>query len=460
MSGLFDALTIGKSAIFYNQIRMDVTSHNIANAGTEGYSRQRVEAGASVPILTPQGLLGMGVEVRDIVRQRERYIDMQVRNDRSEYSMWNNRYQDLTRIEGILNESSDYGLSTTLDEFWNAWSDLSQNPGDTSYRSQVLAKSEQLCHQFKSTFQSILETQTDLIEDIEGDILRINQLAHMIVDLNRQISSLEAGSTSANDLMDNRDLLIDELSNLVDVNVTFNDSGTVTVMIGTDVLLNDTAARQLQTDRISEADTVQLRVSWRDNGNDLVLKGGSLNTKLEDANSYIPGVIDDLDECAGTLIEQVNAIHSTGYGLDGESTGIEFFTGASAHDIGVQSSLSRDVSLIAASRAAGQGMDNGNALALSSLRDEKVMNEGSMTINEFYSSLIFQVGLDCQESLQRSETGEALMNHSRNLQDSVSGVNLEEEMVELIKYQNAFDAAAKVVSTVDEMLESLISTVG
>ena len=460
MAGLFDTLAIGKSAIFYNQIQMNVTAHNIANAATRGYSRQRVLSGTNPSKLTPGGLIGMGVRVDDIIRQRDQYIDRQVLGDRATYSYSESQYGTMTRVEGILNETSEYSISTALDEFWNAWSSLSLNPGEVSYRNEVLTKTNQLCNQFHAAFQSLEQCQDDLVDEIENTTHTINFLAEQIATLNTQICQAEAGTTMANDLRDARDQIVDELSRIADVSVSYNGSGTVTVRLGTEILLNDATARALETERHTEGDMVGVSVQWADSKVEPVFSGGSLKAKIDLVDTYLPELVDDFNTLAATIIDQVNALHEGGYALDGETTGLDFFTGEGAHDIGVNAQLSRDVTLIAASRSEGDGMDNGNALAIFGLKETTVMTGRAMTMNEFYSSLVFRVGLDTQESMQTRQNAEVLLNHSLNLQDSVSGVNLDEEMIELIKFQNAYDAAAQVIDTVDEMLDTLINTIG
>jgi flagellar hook-associated protein 1 FlgK len=298
--------------------------------------------------------------------------------------------------------------------------------------------------------------------NIKGSVSEINRIADQIAALNQQIANIEIGGQNANDLRDERDLLLNELSSMIDTTTSEDSDGKVTVLVngGRPLVQNDVSWHlSTETNSLGLQDIV-----WLDGAGNSVnltdtISGGKMKGWLEVRDVVVPGYLNNFDDLANEIRLRVNNLHSSGFGLDG-STGNAFFIGTSASDISVNPNILADVDLIAAAgAAAGIPGDNSMAIAIAGLQNELTMSGNTTTFSDFYNSMVSDLGNAVQESSINYERQSAVVNHLNNYRESVSGVSIEEEMVNLIRFQHAYEAAAKLISTADELLETLISMV-
>lgn len=466
MAGLFQALEIGRRALLAHQLTLQTIGHNIANVNTPGYSRQRVEISASYPSITPQGAIGSGIQVNDIIQIRDQFLGVQFRDATKSAGKWQYRQKTLNYIQGLFNEPNENSLGGQLTELWNAFSTLatetlSETNGPTA-RLNVVAKANVVINGFNQLAQKLGDQRNALNRDIVLQTDQVNRLTAEVARLNGLIQRNEVAGSRANDMRDARDLLIDNLSVLVDVNTIDKPNGGNMVQIGGMVIVDGADSFEIGTKTINVNGRVTNRLVWK--GTDVELKNlnGELAGLIEARDKTIPEYIDQLDELARTIVEEVNAIHSTGYGSDG-STGVNFFdpNNLTAATIRLNSALNGDgfEKVAASGSATGEG-DNSIALALSDLRSLTVAGNGTMSINSFYNSLVGKLGVETQEAISFAANYELLIHQVDNARQAVQGVSLDEEMTNLIRFQHAYDAAARVITAMDQALETVIKSMG
>jgi flagellar hook-associated protein 1 FlgK len=416
----------------------------------------------SNPLSAEPGQVGTGVQAAEIQRMYDSFLGVQINTEHQDLGKWEAQRNALQKVEMILDESSGYGLSEALNEFWNAWQDLVNEPSGQTERTVLLAKSETLTHIFNKVSTDLKHIQKDMDRRIEGTVQEINQLTGTIAGLNRQIAQIEAGGQNANDLRDERDLLLTELSSMIDINTSEGGDGKVTVLLsgGRPLVENETSwSLSNETNASGRQDILWLDGSGGSVNITNTISGGALKGWLDVRDVSVPGYLSRLDDLATGVIQGVNNLHSGGFGLDG-STGNNFFFGASASDIEVNPAVLADVKAIAAAgTASGVPGDNSIAIAIAGLQDDLTMDGNTTTFGDYYNSIISDLGGAVQEATTNYDHQSAMVDQLTSYRESVSGVSLEEEMVNLIKFQHAYEAAAKLVSTTDELLETVIGMV-
>jgi flagellar hook-associated protein 1 FlgK len=459
MAGLFQGLEIGRRALMTHQVRLQTIGHNIANVDTPGYSRQRVNISNTWPENSPQGLIGTGVTVDDIRSIKDLFLGAQFRESQKSLGNWTYKDKALQQIESLFNEPQDSSLNDMLNDFWNSWSELSTNSDSSSNRNSVLATANQLVHGFHQLANSISELRAATDADLASLTAEVNRLTSEIGVLNQQIKKAELGTDRANDLRDQRDLLTDQLAGIIDVNVIDKDDGATVVAMGSMILVDGSSTLKIDAEASIIRGEVTHNLVWAGTEVRLTNKDGQLAGLIETRDKIIPKYMEQLNELARTLVEQVNAIHETGYGLNG-TTGVAFFDPAftDASNIKINQEITRDINRIAASQSPDG--DNIISLALSDLRNAEVTASGSMTINDFYTTMVGSLGVEAREASSFTSNYELLSNQIDNQRQSVQGVSLDEEMANMVKSQHAYDAAARVITTMDEALDVVIRDMG
>jgi flagellar hook-associated protein 1 FlgK len=565
MTDIFGVLSIGSKALLTQQKGIYVTGNNIANVNTPGYTRQRLNMSSDVPVNSSIGLLGTGVTATGVERIYQRFLGGQINNETQSLGKWEANKDMLERAEMIFDESGGYGLNQIMSEFWTAWQDLSNNPSGSVERTILVAKSEMLAETFSKNYQDLQTVQKEIDTMVKGAVEEINSLSEKVVNLNQKIIQIEAGGEAANDYRDQRDLVLNQLSELIDIDSFEGANGGVTVSVGTgQPLVEGTNAYRLSTqvNEFGHQDVV-----WVDAANNTLsitdsIDGGKLKGWLDARDLDIRDYLNELDTMAQRLMEEVNGLHAGGYGLDG-STGNDFFTGsatasgvldtqltitaqdggagnlsvtlvaggtagsesvttdpvtgdiriaiedgvstraqiaaalqghpaiatvaaaappdtawtlgagtdtvalaggASAANMQVNPAIVLDEQLIAA--AAGFNAvpgdkpgDNSNAVAIANLQNSLTMNGNSATFGAYYESFIGEVGHAVQQAGSYYDHQDQMVHQLENYRESISGVSVDEEMVNLVKYQNAYQAAAKLITTADEMMQSVLDMI-
>ena len=455
MVNIYGILNTGAGALRTQQTALNITGHNIANVNTPGYSRQRVNLANSGPLTLTLGQMGTGVKAVEIQRIFDRFLIHQINDASQQLGRWQAQKDPLSRVETIFNVGSAYGLGEKMNGFWNAWQDLANNPSGITERNALVSKSESLAQTFREVYMGLEKVQQDMTQHINGAVNEINSLGAQIANLNGLINKAERMGQNANDHRDQRDLLLKELSSKIDI-TTEESNGMVTVIIGD----NNTLVEDVRSWDLSFNDpdfSIQTETGPAAIGADQI-SGGALRGWLDVRDTIIPGYTAQLDELAAGIIDSVNTLHITGTGLDGTQN--IFFTGSSAADIAVNSDIVANVNKIAAAGPGGTiPGDNSMAIAIANLQHQSTMNGNTSTFSEFYHSLVTDIGSDVQKAHASFTHQKEMADYLDGYRESVSGVNLDEEMVNLVKFQNAYDAAAKIISTVDEMLDTVMNMV-
>ena len=431
--------------ILAQQLALDVTGHNIANANTVGYSRQRASLVATDPYTVPgvtrppqAGQLGTGVDVDQYERVRDAFVDIQLRAQ-TMLNGANQATQDgLQQVEQAFNEPSDSGLNSLLAKYWSAWQDVSNSPENLATRQALAAAASSLAGGFNQVSQQLSTLQSQTATNVTYTINDVNSIGTQIAALNDAIAKSTVTGDHPNDLLDQRDLLIDKLSELGNVALANGANGAVDVSIGGAALVTGATSATL-----AEASLTSLT-------------SGKLSALVKLRDTTIPGYQTQLNTVASTLISQTNTAHAAGFDLSGTAGGT-FFTGTDAATIGVNSALVTNPALIAAS-GNGQPGNAAAALAINTLRDTAVI--GSATIDQAYSQLVTRIGSDSQEAQRSLDTSSLLASTLQSKRDSVSGVSLDEEMTNMVRFQRGYQASARALSAMDDMLDTLITRTG
>jgi len=475
MTSTFHGLETSKRGLYASQTAIQTTGHNIANANTVGYSRQRVDFKASTPIeaiglsrSTAPGQLGTGVDFSDITRLREAFLDDQFRDQNQSYGEWTTRDNTMEKLEAIINEPSDYGIRSVADQFWNAWQDLSGQPDNLTARAVLLQKASAMTDAFNDISQKLTALNSDLEESLKIKLGsstndgEINILVKQIAGLNNEIFRIERLGDSANDLRDQRDLLTDKLSKIVNIQVKEEQKGYYITIPNEDKTLEIELVQGKDvksTFDFSNLDTNITSTSGATTTLRAMVSGGEVKGYLESINE-VNTMKDQLNTMAKGIITMVNDKHKAGYALD-NSTNISFFSGTDASDMEVAIT---DPNLVATSASLDGGNvikgDNSVAIAISKLRYANDPSLNGSTPDEYFRSMIGQLGVKAQESTRQAENQRILVDQVDNRRQSISGVSLDEEMADLIKYQHAYNGSARMITTIDEMLDKVINGMG
>jgi flagellar hook-associated protein 1 len=455
MSGLNDILEIGKRSLLAQRVGIDVAGHNIANASTPGYSRQQLGLVATDPIRESYGLLGTGVMAQNIQRVRADFIDQQIRSTNYNMGAASQQERIISQFEARLNEPSDSGLAAMMTKFFTSFQDLALHPEDGSARNSVVQAAQSMTAGFHQLTTNLQQLKGDLTLDAQSRVDEINRLIKQVYDDDQRIISLESTGVNANDARDARDQSLAELSKLVDIRTIQDSLGTMTITIGGTLVEARTGYSQLATQSVAG----KLKIVTSDAKTTVDVQSGELGGILGSLNTTLPAYQNKIDTMASALITRVNALHSAGSGLGTPPpTGINFFVGTDARTIEVNSVIQQDLNNLAASGDGAPG-NNDVALALAQVPTELLMGSGSETISQFYNGFVSEVGAAVQSATYTVESNQNVLKQLENQRGSITGVSIDEEMVDLIKFQRGFDAAAKVINTVNEMYGSLLNMV-
>ncbi|MGM0587734.1 MAG: flagellar hook-associated protein FlgK [Bacteroidota bacterium] len=445
---------IAKRGLFANQKGLDVTGQNVANANTEGYSRQRVN-------LSPEAFrkgnlqVGLGVEIEDIERLRSDQLDRQIRSKESEIGYLDQRKQILAQLENIFATDTDGDLDIKVNELFDSFSRLTSNPEDESLRSNVIRSSQNLAETFNRLDRNLNQVKERIGDTTETLVTKVNQLLKEIASLDRDITSGEGeGQSSNNKALDLRTRKLNELSELVDTSITIDENKSATVSVGGLVLVQNGQARTLEAEINPSLDINRIRIEGSKVLNNI---GGRLGATIESFTEDVGAYSDRLDNLAKTIVEEVNNIHSSGYTLN-NTTGLDLFDAGNttAESISVNSQVSSDPDNVAASSQPNEPGNAEKALALADLRNDDTVFSGQ-TFSEFAVNMSTSIGSELNAAASQLETTSSAQTLLENQQESVAGVNIDEELTNLIQYQNAYQASARVLSTARQMFDSLLT---
>ena len=449
---LSSLLSIARSALLTHQRSMDVTAHNIANANTPGYTRQKLMLTPETAQWGPLYSIGRGVTATGIQRTRDQFYDSSFRADSGAMGRSGTLYDYMGRIEATLGEPSSTGLSSAMDSVFRAFSDLAGDPSSSPNRELVRQSAGRMTQQLRSLAGTISSVRQGALEDMRLQVDQTNQLASQVSDLNGRILALGGPSRTASDLMDQRDVLIDQLSQLMDIQVMNRADGTVAVQAGNQMLVDGKRSTPLAVATVGAG----FGLVTQSGGISVNARGGSLQALVELTQTELPAVQAQLDQLASALVTEFNALHSAGYTLNG-STGVNFFdpTGVTASTISLSASVQASSDNIAAAGLSAPG-DGSVAASLAALATTGVGSLGGRSLREFFVGFASGVGIDVKSARQDFEAELILVERADQARQAVGGVSIDEEMVNLISQQQAYQAAARLIAVADEMMQDLM----
>jgi len=457
----FSGLEIGNRALHANQKALEVTSHNLSNAGTPGYSRQVVDMSATDPYTYPSfmggkgaGQIGTGVEVKSILRVRDGLIDEQIRKENGLLGQWEGTRDTLNQMEMVMNEPSNAGLRESVDQFWTSLEELSIHPHEEATRSAVRQQAITLTEDINHSYKQLKDLRYNLNEQVKTQVSEVNKYTSQIGELNDQIVKVFSMGEQPNDLLDQRDDLLEKISKIINVTAFTDKVGQLNVSIGGRALVVGANHYELTTQRNDE-DHGMVKILWAETSIQVEPSIGILKGLVDVRDRNLPELMSNLDEYAGAIVTQMNEVHQKGFGLD-QSTGNDFFTGTNAQDISVAEEILDDLNKIAASATGAPG--NGEvALELANLKQQKLLVGSGANMGDFIGSLVAKLGIESGVAKTKCDNQTLLINHLSSRRESISGVSIDEELTNMMKYQHGYNAAAKVITTVDEMLEVIIN---
>ena len=457
MESSFSGLSTALTALVGQRRGLETTGQNVANANTDGYTRQRVDLsaiGGGVPALfsTWQGA-GGGVTVSDVSRLRNAFLDTRQRSQHADGAFRTDQQQVYGQVETLLAEPTDTGLQSQLGDLWASFHDLANTPGDLAARAALLQQATTVAGTLNHTSTSINTLWSSTKDQFDAITSEVNSTASRVAELNQAVINSNQAGVPANELADQRDQMVLRLSELVGATGSVQPNGGLTVSVGGSVLVAGSTARQLAVTGahlLSGVATAPVTLQWTDNNSTAAVQSGQAASVLQTLNSILPSYSARLDGVAGTIASYVNNQHAAGYDLNGNQGG-PLFSGTTADSIQVAIT---DPTLVAASSTQGGTLDGANATALANLAT------ASTGPDQAYRSVIADLAVTTQTANQRSTIQTVLSSNADAAVTSESGVNLDEEMTNLLSYQRAYQAAAKVMSAVDSMLDTLINRTG
>ncbi|QAS53702.1 flagellar hook-associated protein FlgK [Halobacillus litoralis] len=509
MVSTFHGLEVAKRGLFTQQSALYTTGHNISNANTEGYTRQRVnfeQTGPYPPASRNRpeipGQVGSGVEAGSIERVRVGFLDQQYRGESSKSGYYDTRSDALGRLENVMNEPSEDGLAKTMDRFWQSLQDLSVNPEDSGARSVVRQRGQAVADTFNYLSNTIQSMQKDIKTEVGVTEKEINSLASQINNINQQIAEVEPHGMVPNDLYDERDRLVDQLSEHVNIEVKYEDTpssadplamGKASIsIVGNDgqpmeppATLVNGAANEVNTLKVNYADgeVHASSIQVGDNASYAVEDFSSRGklTGLLDSGGYMQDgekqgsysqMLSNLDRMATGFAREFNNVHTQGESLNSIENGDEVpnFFNIDMEAEGVIEGVAGTIDLTDEIKADGdhiaaavsdQAGDGENASNLADVQNEPNEIFGEETsMDSFYESMIGTMAVETQEAERMSRNAGTLKGSVDEQRQSVSSVSLDEEMSNMIKFQHAYNAAARNITVVDEMLDRVINQMG
>ncbi|MFJ7371480.1 flagellar hook-associated protein FlgK [Lysinibacillus sp. NPDC098008] len=511
MRSTFMGLEASKRGLFVQQTALYTTGHNISNANTLGYSRQRVNMQATPGFPTPglnqptyPGHLGTGVEAGSIQRIRDEFIDRQYRQETNKFGYWESTFKSISQMEDIMSEPSEFGINQAFTDFWKAMEDIIDDPKDTAARQVLISKGKGLAESFNYMDRQLKQIQGNIGNEIKVSTDKVNSILKQIAAINKQIQEVEPNGYVPNDLYDARDLLVDELNHYIPVSISFQKSGGLAKDVAegsmtiTYISADGTTRIPLVEGReyaaLATMDTNDVRV---DGEVDVAATGeyaefsqirvtnlgeppgdpttgantidysqmepskGTLRALIDayghsGGQGTYPEMLANLDLLANEFITQFNAIHSAGYDLDGV-LGEDFFAGTTARDFSV---VITDPKRVAASDITGEQGNNENMRELAELQKQAHANLKQGTFQNYYKSLTGDLAVKGQEADRNAFNSKTLHLQISNNRDSMSSVSLDEEMTNMITFQQAYNANARMITVVDETLDKIINGMG
>lgn len=471
MLNLLGTLDMASRAMQTQMTAVDVTGQNLANVNTPGYSRQTVDIQTSPDISTSIGMVGTGSTAEAIQQAVNVLLNNQIVTQQSSGGYWTAQQSALQSAQTSLDEflngtggttssgsngsTTDTGLSGQLSGLFNAFQAVATSPTSVATRQALISQAQTLASTFNQIDSQLSATRASLNTSLSNNVASANTLLSGIAQLNKQIASAEFSGGTPNDLLDERQQDLQNLAQLTNIQTSAQANGAVDVSIGGQTLVSgDQVMDTLQTYDASGNGSGQLKVQTATGGVDLTLTGGSMQGTIDARDGELTTMQNSINTLASSLITQVNSVNSGGYSLTG-TTGTDFFTGADASNISVNALLASDPSSFQASGSATAPGDNTIALQLADLASATQSNLNNQTFGNSYADTVASFGDALQTANTQVTNQTAVANVLSSQQSSVSGVNIDQEMTNLMGFQRAYEASAQLVTTINQMMQTV-----
>jgi flagellar hook-associated protein 1 FlgK len=469
--GIPNIMNAGQSGLIAAKAAIATTGHNINNANTDGYSRQRVITEAAEPRGGQFGknTIGTGVRIARVERINDEYVEKQLRNSQRDLSNCEEKDGALRQVEDIFNEMNGDGLNRLISRFFNEFRKLSNEPESPAVRQSVREASQAMVNDFHRLRQEVDNVREHLDARIEGYSREVNSLSTELAELNQKIRLMEPLGGPPNDLLDKRDTVLKKLGSYLDLASHKDKQGNVNIDIrDTGPLISDGQAETLSVERSPADDQGK-----PDNAFDIKttgyvpgilthqIKGGKLGALLDARDKTVSTILNRLDDMAYNLTEAVNEVHSQGVTLEGTRS-VAFFKPMyqrerAAEFLSLSNEVKASVNNIATAIEQNSPGDNRVAIAISRLQNEKLMDDGFSTLDEWYNGLVSDVGVATARNHFALNQQKDIMTQLTKVRDQISGVSIDEETANLLQYQHAFDASAKVIQVADDLLKTVLA---
>lgn len=471
MAGLFHTLNIGSEALYAARQGVDTAGHNIANAQVEGYSRQRVNIKQRDPLETHGILIGNGVYVGSITRSHDKFIEGQLSRAQQDAGKAAARASTMQQVQNIFSPDLNASVSDQVTKFFGSLENLANFPADFTVRTAVVESARDMTQSFRRVDTELKAQRTGINEEIGQLCGKITDSLKEVASLNVKIQIAEAGEGQvANDLRDQRDRLVRDLSQHIELRYYEDQHGMLCLRGPSQVNLVDGAhASILGVMRNPEnAGLYNVQVTdWEGHTTRDVthkMDGGALEAFVTLRDKDVPALMAKNNEMAQTLATQFNQVHQLGFGIGdfADKVGRNFFRipddlSRAAAEIDVDDSIQQNSDAIGAASTALAPGDNINLNGLIKLKDANIFGEGNVNLNEFYANYTGALGLDVVRSDHVKEATDLAVQDLTQRREAVSGVSLDEEATNMMKWQANFTASSKVITTIDEMLDTVLS---
>lgn len=476
--GGFSTLEIGKRALLAQNFGLDVTSNNIANINTDGYSRRQVVLSETSPTISQGNYVGTGVSVASLRSFRQDYYDKEIRNTQSKLAGYEEDQLVMQKVEAILAEPSENGINELVTDFFNQFEEVTNSPENTALRETLLGTAQSLTDRLNSTAQDLLDARDGIKSDIDLNVEKANSYIQQIATLNTQITSAAAVTESdAQTMIDQRAYALEELSKLAGVTTSTEDTGMVNVYINGNNIITGNDYNLLKEQETINSTTGERTVNLVQTNRkgdvigNLNPLSGEITSQLKHYNVTLDpsdssggfSISKQLDEFANALASKVNALTTQGYGMDDStapSAGRNFFAASTGTTVtALNISISDDVSEprdIPLSDSPNEPGNSGIGSKIASLASDTNFIS-NMTPSEYYSTYLSKIGTLGSDASSGTTTTELVLEQLNNQRESAQGVSLDEEAINLIKYQKGFEAASRIINTTSDLLSTIIN---
>ncbi len=451
---LFGILNVSQRAMSASQLGVQVANHNIANINTPGYSRQELILTPARTTLTGFGELGNGVDLDRVRRVTDEFLQTALFREQSDFSGWSTSTNVLERVEILTGINEDSSMSASINDFFASFEKLATNPEDGSVRAAVVSAGVNMAERFRALSEGIGRVAADVDIDIDRQATRVNEILKDIAELNKTVISSDTKQFKSNDLKSRRDQLLGELSNLVQFTASEDKYGGLDIYVaGFNVVHRDSA---VEFEPFTEDTNGEASLRMLVDGEHLSAEriGGSLGALIETRDGELASARESLDLLVGTMIERVNALHSSGFSPAG--SGVDFFSGDGASDIRVTELLRNEPQFVASSYSTASG-DNGLANDLAALADTSLPELSGLSVSRYFASYVGDIGGVTATARGMMQSTMLTRDELLTRVEGISGVSLDEEVANVTRYQAMYEASASMINTVNDMLDNLLS---